>query len=74
MQVKWEYLSKSDTTTICPYKGLAQYYSVKIGDKDFKDVIWWYEYPTTESAAIQGLVCFYNEKLDIFVDGVLEEK
>jgi len=72
--VKWEYLSKSDTTSKCPYKGLAQYYNVTIEEKEYKDVIWWYEYPTTESAAIQGLVCFYNEKVDTYIDGVLEEK
>jgi len=72
--VKWEYLSKSDTTSKCPYKGLAQYYNVTIEGKEYKDVIWWYEYPTHESAAIQGLVCFYNEKVDTYIDGVLEDK
>jgi len=72
--VKWEFLSKSETTSKCPYKGLAQYYSVTIAGKEYTDVIWWYEYPITESAAIQGMVCFYNEKVDIYVDGVLEEK
>jgi len=72
--VKWEYLSKSDTVTKCPYKGAAQYYNVTIDGKEYKDIVWWYEYPTTESAAIQGLVSFYNEKVDTFVDGVLEEK
>lgn len=45
-----------------------------IDGKEYKDVVWWYEYPITESAAIQGLVSFYNEKVDIYVDGVLEEK
>ena len=72
--MKWEYLSKSELTTKCPYKGLAQYYNVTVGGEVYKDVIWWYEYPTTESAGIQGLVCFYNEKVDTFIDGVLEEK
>jgi uncharacterized protein (DUF427 family) len=37
-------------------------------------VIWWYEYPTVESGAVQGFVCFYNEKVDTYIDGVLEEK
>lgn len=72
--MKWEYVTKSSTTSKCPYKGLAQYYSVEVEGKEYKDVIWWYEYPTTESAAIQGLVSFYNEKVDIYVDGVLEKK
>ncbi|KAF8857717.1 DUF427-domain-containing protein [Acephala macrosclerotiorum] len=72
--VNFQYLTPSSTTTKCPYKGLAQYYNVTVEGKELKDVVWWYEYPTTESAAIQGLVCFYNEKVDVFVDGVLEEK
>lgn len=45
-----------------------------IEGKEYKDVVWWYEYPTIESAAVQALVSFYNEKVDIYVDGVLEEK
>jgi len=72
--VEWKYLSKSDTTSKCPYKGLAQYYNVTVNEKEYKDHIWWYEYPTTESASIQGHLCFYNEKVDTYIDGVLEEK
>lgn len=45
-----------------------------IDGKDYPDHIWWYEYPIAESAAIQGHVCFYNEKVDTYVDGILEEK
>jgi uncharacterized protein (DUF427 family) len=74
-KVQWQYLSESKTTSKCPYKGLANYYNVTLPDgKVYSDVIWWYEYPTTESSAIQGLVCFYNEKVDTYIDGVLEEK
>ncbi|TVY91624.1 hypothetical protein LAWI1_G002588 [Lachnellula willkommii] len=73
--VQWQFLSPSQTTSKCPYKGLANYYNVTLPDgKEYKDTIWWYEYPTTESSAIQGLVCFYNEKVDTYIDGVLEEK
>ncbi|TAQ87830.1 hypothetical protein B7494_g3840 [Chlorociboria aeruginascens] len=72
--VDWQYLSESQTTTKCPYKGKANYYNVTIGGKEYKDIIWWYEYPTTESSLVAGLVCFYNEKVDTYIDGVLEEK
>ena len=58
----------------CPYKGLANYYSVIINGKEYKDVVWWYKYPTAESARISGMACFYNEKVDVFIDGVLEAK
>ena len=58
----------------CPYKGVASYFSVILNGKEFKDVVWWYKYPTAESARITGMICFYNEKVDTFIDGVLETK
>lgn len=73
-QVKMEYLTPSTTATKCPYKGKASYYNVTIEGKEYKDIVWWYEYPVPESATIQGLVCFYNEKVDIYIDGILEGK
>jgi len=72
--VQWKYLTKSETTSKCPYKGLAQYYNIIVDGKEYNDTVWWYEYPITESATIAGLVSFYNEKVDIYVDGVLEER
>ncbi|KAH7132364.1 hypothetical protein B0J11DRAFT_225462 [Dendryphion nanum] len=75
MSVMWKYLVKSETETYCPYKGKANYYHVKIGDEGmYKDLVWYYTYPTMESAAIAGHLCFYNEKVDIWVDGEKEEK
>jgi len=62
-------LKPSETRSFCPYKGDAEYYDIVIGDKTYKDMIWWYRYPLQESIAIQGAYCFYNEKVDIFVDG-----
>ncbi|KAL2071115.1 hypothetical protein VTL71DRAFT_12350 [Oculimacula yallundae] len=72
--VNWKYLSPSTTTTKCPYKGKANYYNATVDGKEYKDIVWWYEYPITESAAVQGLVCFYNEKVETYVNGVLEDK
>jgi uncharacterized protein (DUF427 family) len=62
-------LTQSNSSTFCPYKGRASYYHLKVGDKEIKDAIWYYEYPTLESASIQSRLCFYNEKVDIFIDG-----
>lgn len=72
--VKWEYLSKSDTETYCPYKGRANYYHVNIKGKEYRDLVWYYTYPTAESAAIAGHLCFYNEKVDVWIDGIHEKK
>ncbi|NNF10261.1 MAG: DUF427 domain-containing protein, partial [Acidimicrobiia bacterium] len=62
-------LRDSDTTTYCPYKGEANYFSVELDDELIEDIVWYYKYPVEESSRIAGMVSFYNEKVDIFVDG-----
>ncbi|KIY03102.1 uncharacterized protein Z520_01569 [Fonsecaea multimorphosa CBS 102226] len=66
--IKWEYLTPSDTHTGCPYKGEASYYNAVINGKEIKDVAWWYKNPTQESAGIIGMLCFYPNKVDTWVD------
>ena len=72
--VKWEYLTASNTETLCPYKGSANYWSANINGKVYKDLVWYYRYPTSESAPIAGYLCFYNEMVDVWVDGVKEAR
>ena len=60
--------------TRCPYKGEANYYHVNVNGTEYRDVLWWYKFPTRESVLIAERACFYNEKVDVFVDGVQEEK
>lgn len=72
--VKQEYLTATELQTLCPYKGFANYWSVKTNGNDNENVVWGYPEAFTESARIEGYVSFYNEKLDIYVDGELEEK
>ncbi len=64
-------LVSSDTVTGCPYKGDANHYSIKIGDKLHKDLVWYYRYPTLTCSKIQGLLGFLNEKVDIYEDDKL---
>jgi uncharacterized protein (DUF427 family) len=69
--VAFEYLEPSDARTLCPYKGVTSgYWSVRVGDDVHPDLAWTYHYPLPAVAPITGLVAFYNEKLDITVDGV----
>lgn len=69
--VNWEYLTESETKTGCPYKGEASYYHVKLGDgTEVRDAVWWYKSPIKESGEIVGMVCFYPEKVQYWVDGV----
>ncbi len=72
--VKWDLLKPSDTNTGCPYKGEASYYHAVINGREHKDVVWWYPQPTQESAAIRGMLCFYPDKVDTWVDGKEIEK
>ncbi|KXL50539.1 hypothetical protein M433DRAFT_2260 [Acidomyces richmondensis BFW] len=67
-------LRPSRTRTRCPYKGEAEYYSIEVDGKLHEDVVWYYKSPTLESSMITGLVCFYNEKVDIELDGVKLEQ
>jgi uncharacterized protein (DUF427 family) len=68
-------LEPSDTITRCPYKGTAGYHSVQLdGGKLAKDLIWYYEDPLAEAGKIAGLVCFFNEMVDIELDGELQER
>ena len=69
--VAFEHLEPSPTRTLCPYKGVTSgYWSVRAGDTTHPDLAWTYHYPLPAVGQIAGLVAFYNEKLDISVDGV----
>jgi uncharacterized protein (DUF427 family) len=60
-------LTRSDTTTYCPYKGEANYYHVKGADSTVDDAIWTYEQPYSAVASIAGHVAFYASKADVTV-------
>ena len=62
-------LSDSDASSACPYKGVARYWDVTVGDSIHRDLVWGYDDPLPESAAVKDLVCFYNEKVEIEIDG-----
>lgn len=69
-EVSFEHLEASNTQSVCPYKGItSRYWSARVGDTLHPDIAWTYEYPTGQVAPVAGLIAFYNEKLDIFVDG-----
>ena len=68
--VRMDLLVPSDNHTECPYKGEASYYSVQVGDTLVEDAVWYYPFPDPEVSKIQGMFCFYHEKVDEFtVDG-----
>jgi uncharacterized protein (DUF427 family) len=67
--VNADVLRPSDSATTCPFKGQASYYSVEVGGETFHDLVWRYDTPIPDAAPIAGLLCFYNERVDITVDG-----
>jgi uncharacterized protein (DUF427 family) len=73
-QVRMDLLVPTDSVSHCPYKGQAAWWSVRTGDDVHADLAWSYRTPLPESQKIAGLVAFYNEKADIHVDGVLQER
>lgn len=72
--VQFQYLTPTDTVTKCPYKGAARYWTITVNGETHEDLVWGYDTPLPESRDIAGYVSFYNEKLDISIDGVLEDK
>lgn len=73
--VRMDLLVPSEKITACPYKGTARYYSVKIGDQVFPDLVWSYPDPIAECPKIKGYLCFFNEHVDeILLDGVAVPK
>lgn len=60
-------LTRSDTTTYCPYKGEAGYYNLNTAVGAIDDVIWTYEQPYPAVATIAGRVAFYPDKAEITV-------
>jgi uncharacterized protein (DUF427 family) len=73
--VSFEHLTPSQTRTACPYKGRTSgYWSATINGIRYDDVAWVYDFPTREVQPIAGLIAFYNEKVDLTVDGQLLER
>jgi uncharacterized protein (DUF427 family) len=68
--VRMDLMTPTATVSHCPYKGQAEYWSVGV----HADLAWSYRAPFPESQKIAGFIAFYNEKVDIYVDGVLQER
>jgi uncharacterized protein (DUF427 family) len=72
--VRTELLEDSDKQTGCAYKGFASYWSVRAGDEVEEDLVWCYPDPTRDAERIKGYLAFFNERVDIEVDGERQER
>ena len=73
--VDFSHLVPSDTVTACPYKGRTTgYWSVATDDEHHADLAWSYDFPTRGLEPIAGLIAFYDEKVDVTIDGVAQAR
>lgn len=61
--VAMQRLVRSGTTSDCPFKGRATYYSLKVGTRVMRDVAWSYEDPYEEHLGLRGRVAFWEERI-----------
>jgi uncharacterized protein (DUF427 family) len=67
--VRLDLLVPTATSTTCPFKGKASYWSARIGDEVHDDLVWSYQDPIPEAEGIAGLMSFYSERVDLAVGG-----
>ncbi len=67
--VRTDLLRPTTSETVCPFKGQASYWSVSADGEVHDDIVWSYETPNPDAEGITGLMAFYNEKVDLVVDG-----
>lgn len=62
--IKTEYLTRTERSSFCEWKGAASYYTVRVGDHEARDAAWFYPNPTDAFAAIKDYVAFYPGRMD----------
>ena len=67
-------LVPSGHLTRCAYKGAASYWHVRVGDRLVEDLVWSYPDPDHDAEPVRDRLCFFSEKVDIELDGELEQR
>jgi uncharacterized protein (DUF427 family) len=58
--IKTEFFNKTETSTLCPWKGMASYYSITVNGKTNTDCAWYYPVPSKEAEKLKDRVAFWN--------------
>jgi uncharacterized protein (DUF427 family) len=72
--VSTELLVPSSRRTRCAYKGSATHWHVRVGERLYQDLAWSYPLPQHDGEPVRDLLCFYNERVDLELDGELVER
>ena len=72
--VRSDVLIPSDHHTICAYKGVASYWSVQVNGELEDDLVWFYPEPRHDAARVKDYLAFFNERVDLEVDGEPQER
>ena len=72
--VRQDLLVASDTTSRCPYKGTAAYWSVRVGEALHPDLVWSYADPVVEAPRLAGLLAFLDERVDVTLEGERQDR
>jgi uncharacterized protein (DUF427 family) len=65
--VRTDLLQPNAHQTTCPYKGQASYWSAQVGGETYQNLVWSYQTPIPAAEQIAGLMCFYNERVELTV-------
>jgi uncharacterized protein (DUF427 family) len=75
VDVRLDVLEESPTTSRCPYKGVASYYSARVGDTLVEDAAWHYPLAIPECPKIENMICFFDERVEaVIVDGEVQPR
>jgi uncharacterized protein (DUF427 family) len=72
--VRMDLLETSEKRTRCAYKGSASYWHVRAGGELHDDLAWTYREPQHDGALVQEMIAFFNERVDVELDGELQER
>jgi uncharacterized protein (DUF427 family) len=72
--VRTDLLVPSGHITCCAYKGYASYWHARVGARLEEDLVWTYREPAHDAEPVRDMLCFFSEKVDIELDGVVGER
>jgi uncharacterized protein (DUF427 family) len=66
--VRNDLLEPTGTSTHCPYKGDASYWSITVGERVVRDAVWSYQDPLPERTDIKGYLAVYWSRVDAWFE------